>query len=277
MKQLLKRTISGVVYALIIAVGLLGPQPCFAVVFGALTVLVLFEFHRMTLGANFKATRILFSIGALAVFLSVYLLRLGLVCDSWLYASLVPILLGVVIPIWTEDRSRYSGMAYAVAGLFFTALPLALTPVLCINGGVYNGILLLDIFVLVSLSDVGAYCFGCTLGSRKGARKMAPQISAGKSWWGFVGGIVFACLGGWLLKAIGLLDTSYAHTFVLAALLSVIGDLGDLVESMWKRSFSVKDSGTLIPGHGGVYDRLDSMLLAIPAAVLYFKISGLLL
>lgn len=277
MKQLLKRTLSGVVYALVIAVGLLGPQPCFAVVFGALSVLALYEFYRMTLGADLKASRALFLAGSLAFFLLSYLSRLNLASQRWIYVSLIPILLGVVLPIWTEDRSKYSKMAYALSGLVFTALPLALTPVLCINGGEYSGVLLLDIFIIVSLSDVGAYCFGCTLGSRKGARKMAPKISAGKSWWGFAGGIVFACLGAWLLLSLGLMDTSYLHTFVLASLLSVIGDLGDLVESMWKRSFGVKDSGNIIPGHGGVYDRLDSILLAIPTAVLYLKISGLLL
>ncbi len=277
MKPLLKRSISGVIYALIIAVGLLGPQPCFAVVFGALTVIALYEFYRMSMGREFKAAQVLFCAGALALFLTIYLSRLNLVSGKWVYASLLPVIVAVVLPVWSGDSGRYGNMAYCVAGLFFTALPLALTPVLCIQNGVYSALLLLDIFIIVSLSDVGAYCFGCTLGRLPGAHRMAPHISANKSWWGFVGGIVFACLGAALLKATGLLGTGWLHTLAFAAVMSVIADLGDLVESMWKRFFGVKDSGKIIPGHGGVYDRLDSMILAIPVAVIYLKLSGLLL
>jgi phosphatidate cytidylyltransferase len=275
--QLLKRSVSGVVYALVIAVGLLGPQPCFVVVFGALTVMALYEFYRMSMGREFRAGQVLFCAGALAFFLTIYLSRLGLASEKWVYASLIPVLAAVVLPVWSGDCSKYGRMAYGVAGLFFTALPLALTPVLCVQNGVYSGLLLLDIFIIVSLSDVGAYCFGCTLGRLPGAHRMAPHISANKSWWGFAGGIVFACLGATLLKAVGLLETGWLHTLAFAAVMSVIADLGDLVESMWKRFFGVKDSGNVIPGHGGVYDRLDSMMLAIPVAVLYLKISGLLL
>lgn len=274
MKALLKRSLSGLVYAGLIAVGLLGPQPCFAVVFGALLLLVLCEFYRMSMGKTFLASQVLLCTGAVLLFLSVYLHRMQMLSEWSIFLSVIPVVVAVVLPIWSRDYSKYGLMSYGVAGLFFTALPLVCAPVMCVHNGQFSGILLLDLFIIVSLSDVGAFFFGSTLGRKACAHKLAPNISAHKTWWGLCGGLLFAVLASLLLGRVGLLHLKVLDAAVFAVLMSLIGVLGDLVESMWKRYFYVKDSGKIIPGHGGVYDRLDSMMLAIPAATLYLSLLG---
>ena len=121
----------------------------------------------------------------------------------------------------------------------------------------------LFLLVVVWSSDIGAYVFGRLLGGPK----LAPAISPGKTWAGAIGGLLCAMV-------IGLLVTRVAapgpllHALVVAALLSVASQFGDLLESGLKRHFGVKDSSRLIPGHGGVFDRLDGVLAAAPVAVL---------
>lgn len=124
------------------------------------------------------------------------------------------------------------------------------------------------IFVLLVVwaTDIGAYLVGRTIGGAK----LAPRISPGKTWAGAAGGLVAALLVGLLVSGPG----AFGRAAAVAAGLSVIGQAGDLAESALKRHFGVKDSGNLIPGHGGLLDRLDAALAAIPAAALLAILIG---
>jgi len=125
--------------------------------------------------------------------------------------------------------------------------------------------LLLTAFVLITaLHDIGGYFAG----TRFGRHKMAPSISPGKSWEGFVGGVL-ACLAGGVLFAYLHPDLDIAEALGLAGVSAVLAPLGDLVESLVKRELGIKDSGRLLPGHGGLLDRLDAILFAAPAAFAY--------
>jgi phosphatidate cytidylyltransferase len=133
-----------------------------------------------------------------------------------------------------------------------------------------DGLQLLVAFVLIAaLDDIGAYFTG----TRFGAHKMAPSISPGKSWEGFGGGLVCSLLGGAacaaVLPPLGLMDG-----IALGALCGVFGPAGDLAESLVKRTVGVKDSGRLLPGHGGFLDRLDAMILCAPVAFLYLRFAA---
>ncbi|MCD8293143.1 MAG: phosphatidate cytidylyltransferase, partial [Prevotellaceae bacterium] len=133
------------------------------------------------------------------------------------------------------------------------------------EGGVsYNPILPLSVFIFIWLSDSGAYCIGTLLGRHR----LFPSISPKKSWEGSIGGAVCAVIASFML----------AHFFPflplwqwvgLAIVVVVFGTWGDLTESLLKRRLGIKDSGTILPGHGGMLDRFDSSLMAIPAAVVY--------
>lgn len=277
MKPLLKRIIGGALYAAAVAVGLLGPQLLFLTVFGFALVWTLHEFYTMSAGSDYLISRLLMSISVLALFVLVFYARLNVLSWKWLLLVLVPVLAGMSMPLYRFKAGALTCFSYLCAGLLYVALPLCVIPVLVTVGGVYNGLVALSLFILVSLNDVGAYFLGSTLGQRSGARKLAPTVSPNKSWWGLAGGVVvsvIACYGLSLLGWIPLHGT--VHCIVFGLLMSISGTVGDLVESMWKRHFGVKDSGKLIPGHGGLYDRLDSILFAAPLAAIYFEISGLL-
>jgi phosphatidate cytidylyltransferase len=128
-----------------------------------------------------------------------------------------------------------------------------------------EGLLMLIGFVAVTaLGDTGAYLFGTTLGKHK----IAPSISPVKSWEGFVGGLVSSLAAGALLAYI-LYDLHVDDGLAIGAICGLLGPVGDLVESMAKREIGVKDSGRILPGHGGFLDRLDAILFCAPAVYLY--------
>jgi phosphatidate cytidylyltransferase len=128
----------------------------------------------------------------------------------------------------------------------------------------------LSIFIFLWVNDSGAYCTGSLLGRHK----LFPRISPGKTWEGSIGGgilvMAVAALIGWLVN-----QGAEAHTLNmlewigLGLVVVVFGTWGDLVESLFKRTLGIKDSGTILPGHGGMLDRFDSALIAVPAAVIY--------
>lgn len=118
------------------------------------------------------------------------------------------------------------------------------------------------------LGDTGAYFAGRALGKRKLFERISPK----KTVEGALGGLVAAVAAGALVKAIGLPDVPWHHALVVAALIDISGVVGDLTESMFKRAFGVKDSGTIMPGHGGILDRIDSLLFSAPVAWVYWTV-----
>jgi phosphatidate cytidylyltransferase len=129
--------------------------------------------------------------------------------------------------------------------------------------------------VIIWGSDVGAYLFGITLGQKYG-KKLFPSISPKKSWIGFWGGLFMAVALAVGLHYLGLLPFELRHCIVMSVLLDVTGVYGDLIESQWKRHYEVKDSGNIIPGHGGLLDRFDSALIAIPIGIIYLVLWNVL-
>ena len=107
------------------------------------------------------------------------------------------------------------------------------------------------------------------LGQKIWPAKLCPSISPKKSWAGFIGGLLTSVLAGAILYWTGLFTFPIWHCLIMAAIMSVAGVFGDLFESLWKRAAGIKDSGNLIPGHGGLMDRFDSALFAIPAGYIY--------
>jgi phosphatidate cytidylyltransferase len=144
----------------------------------------------------------------------------------------------------------------------------------------YDGHLLLGCFIILWSCDVGAYIFGVLFG-RHGRHKLFPSLSPKKSWEGFVGGMFSAMLAGYLMYLYMFpcnpcSDISLFHAIILSLIICLFGTLGDLVESQFKRSLGIKDSGKIMPGHGGLLDRFDAALLSIPMALFYLKLVNIL-
>jgi len=135
-------------------------------------------------------------------------------------------------------------------------------------GGHHGGDLLLFLFGIIWLGDTAAM----EIGKRWGRRKLSPSISPNKSVEGFFSGFFAAALLGVVMHFWKFPDVTIFHLLIIAIGCSLFGQLGDLVESMWKRSLNIKDSSSVIPGHGGVLDRFDSLLFAAPFMYGYFKL-----
>ena len=132
--------------------------------------------------------------------------------------------------------------------------------------------LILFFLATIWAGDSGAYYVGRNLGRHK----MAPRISPNKTWEGLAGGVVGTFAGAALAKLIFVSDLSWPHLLALAAILAVTAPVGDLVESQLKRDTGIKDSSTLLPGHGGFLDRTDSLLYSAPPVLAYLLATGLL-
>ena len=156
------------------------------------------------------------------------------------------------------------------------AVPLSLSNLIVFFSHGFDGHILLYFFILIWSSDIGGFIFGCSLG-KYFPRKLFPEISPKKTWVGFFGGMFLTVLTALAIKTIFNLEViSYFHTVMLAIVMDVAGVYGDLFESQWKRYYLVKDSCSIIPGHGGLLDRFDSTIFAIPVGTLYLILMNIL-
>ena len=180
-------------------------------------------------------------------------------------AILTPVVLLIrEMVLWPRYSNPFGNAAAILMGIFYISLPMTL--LVCISQSESHGYDYRRIFALLFLiwaSDIGAYAAGKTFGKHK----MAPKISPGKTWEGWAGGFVLTLVVGW---AVGFMlpDMPLAHRLVAAGVVAVFAPLGDLAESMLKRSVGVKDSGSIMPGHGGLLDRFDAFLLVLPVLAL---------
>ncbi len=269
-KNLLTRAGAGIIYIAIILAGVLGGKFSFLVVFSVITGLALFEYFRMIekqTAYNLHKTVNIFAGIALfiAVFLyleNVYTLYVLPVC------VLVYLLYMFISTILIKRKEALHSTIYTLFGHIYITLPLSLLMVLSYRHTVfeesYHYALVLSLFVFLWVNDTSAYVVGSLIGKHKLIERISPK----KSIEGFVGGILFTALAGYIFSGI---FNNYSVEFWigLGVIIALFGTLGDLFESLIKRTCQVKDSGNLIPGHGGILDRIDSLLLAVPAACLY--------
>ena len=179
-----------------------------------------------------------------------------------LFCALIAMPLAAIIQLWRKSDSPFGDIAYTFLPAFYIALPLGLMLYLQSR----NPYLLMLVVALVWVNDACAYM----LGSLIGKHKMWTKHSPGKTWEGTISGVLIAALVGAGVAALWPAACDGAdvwHGAVLGLTCGVVGTLGDLVESMLKRSVGLKDSGKILPGHGGFLDRFDSLLVLIPFAV----------
>ena len=294
MTNLLKRTISGVVFAAVMLLAFLSDkvfelcgvshdvaQICSKLFYGAVflfaMVVMMLEFLKMTCGDNYRCSKILAILSGVALFTLVYLYRGFGIPVKYLILAVIPVFVLMISSLYIKDKPHFEKYPSLYTSVLYIAVPWSLLNFAVFNPltGGFNGMLLLSFFCIIWGSDVGAYCFGMALGQKYG-KKLCPSISPKKSWIGFWGGMLVAVGVALALYFTGVFKLNgqseiinIVHCVVIAILMDVTGVYGDLIESQWKRNFEVKDSGTLIPGHGGLMDRFDSALIAIPVAIIY--------
>ena len=275
MNNTVTRTLSGICFLAIVIGGLLLNKYLFASLITFMMVTMLYEFYRMTMGELFPRTRALAITLGCCSFLSLFFVMAFRLDIRLVGFSAILLLVLMVSTLMVKDKGEFKLFAFLYTGLMYIAVPLTLSNFVVFDqAGQFNGRPMLAFFIIIWASDVGAYCVGMLLG--KYSKKLFPSVSPKKTWAGFWGGLVFAILAGLILVWTGLWTYPWYHAVILSIIMHVAGVFGDLFESQWKRVCDIKDSGNIIPGHGGMMDRFDSALFAIPAGVIYLVIIGLL-
>lgn len=254
-------------------------RPGFMVgLFAIITGLTIWEYTGLVNSIKgVSVNRLISTIAGIYFFLAVAGIELGMVRG---FVIFVPYILCVVYllvaELYLKNENPIHSWAYTMLGQMYITLPLSLINILAFGSGDAeaiaepNMLLPLSIFILLWTNDTGAYCTGSLFGKHK----LFPRISPGKSWEGSIGGgvlsLIVAGLIGYWANSNGEVQSLNIPVWIgLGLVVVVFGTWGDLVESLFKRTIGVKDSGKILPGHGGMLDRFDSSLLAIPAAVVY--------
>ena len=275
MNSTVTRSISGIVFIAAMLLGLLVSPWLYAVLLATMTSVMLWEFYRITMGDRFLHTRLLAIVAGVILFLLMFFVCGFGLPYKYVFVGIIPILAVMATSLYVKDKAEFDLFSHVYTGLLYIAIPLALSNLIAFHGGSVDGMLLLSFFIIIWASDVGAYVFGMSLGQRFG-KKLFPEISPKKSWIGAIGGCFTAVLAALILKWTGMIGFPTVHCIVLALIMDVAGVYGDLFESQWKRCHDIKDSGNIIPGHGGFLDRFDSTLMAFPAGAVYLVLAGLL-
>lgn len=285
LKNLIIRTISGVVLlAVVLGAAFAGP-----IGYGALLLLItgvgVWEFYAMARAKGVEPQRELGIVGSLGLTLG----GVGILCANYLdyeFEQLIILGIGVaalaimfifVVEVFRNRQTPIHNIATTILGIVYVGLPMAvmaIIPMLLQNPNFkdphWNAWYFLFYLFLVWGNDVFAYLCGITLGKHKLCERLSPK----KSWEGFIGGILGAVAMG--AVAAWWLDESYIFWVGLAIVVALTSVIGDLVESMFKRDAGVKDSGKIMPGHGGMLDRFDALLVSAPFALVYIVTTFLL-
>lgn len=270
MSELWKRTLSGAVYVAVIVMSILYWHGFFwSLLVSVISCWAVHEYDRLThphcmldFYSELAAFALPFSVAYCVTHHSIHLL---------LFYCIIMVFC-VLVELWDKNENPLVHWGFLLVGQVMIALPFALMNVLCY----ISNYLLLAVFILIWVNDTFAYCIGVSTAKLPGGNhKMFPRVSPKKSWEGLFGGMACAIGAAFILHRFGWFDAitkeGYEEFIVIsfALIVSGFGVLGDLVESLMKRTVGVKDSGKFLPGHGGVLDRFDSTLLAVPMALLY--------
>ena len=276
MNNFLKRTLSGLAFGAVMLAALLTDRFVFGAVMLFALIVMMSEFLKMTSGNDYRFSQVLSILAGAVLFALTYLYKGFCLPGRFVALAFIPVFILMVNSLYVKDKTCFSKFSSIYAALVYIAVPWSLINFAAFNAaGEFNGSMLLCFFCIIWGSDVGAYIFGMSLGQKYG-KKLFPSISPKKSWIGFWGGLLTAVIVAVALHFAGVFTFGLVHCIAIAILLNVTGVYGDLIESQWKRHYEVKDSGTIIPGHGGLLDRFDSALMAIPVGIIYLVVMNVL-
>ena len=266
------RTITGFSMVFLIIFLMYVNPMAFAALFLLITVLGLWEFYSLTTTETISPQQIFGTVAGFLlffVFSKTFILSDGNGMLVPLFLPLVLIFLSFIIEIFRKHSNPFLNIAITFLGIFYVALPLSMLTMLVrpdVNHDLFGlPSYLFGYFILTWGYDTGAYLAGRSFGKHKFFERISPK----KTWEGIIGGLLvavgLATIFAFLVPAI-----AWYHWAALMLMIVFFGTMGDLAESMLKRSLSVKDSGNILPGHGGILDRFDSVFLSAPFVFLYF-------
>ena len=275
MNNFIARTITGILFVATIVVCFLNPT-AMIFLFALVTGLTVWEFTGLVNDRSGVAVnRFISTVAGVYFFLAMAGTCSGFTSSTVFIPYLITIIYLLVAELYAKQEDPIHDWAYTMMSQMYVVLPFSLLNMLAFRaapeGIMYVYTLPLSVFVFLWVNDTGAYCCGSLFGKHK----LFPRVSPGKSWEGSIGGGIFVLVAAalvWYLTDVYDMNPTgmgMLEWMGLGLTVVVFGTWGDLVESLFKRTLGIKDSGNILPGHGGMLDRFDSSLLAIPAAVVY--------
>jgi len=290
MNETLKRAISGAVYIVLLLTSILFSTESFIVLFGIFLLIATYEFSNLVKISKLLSLVISFILYSVIILISFYKTETENYFNSILNEDieiivnidyLYIIILATTLIISTkcivflfDNTQEISNISKYLYLLGYIVLPFIF--IIKISFGIkdYNPKIIIGLFILIWTNDTFAYIVGKSIGKHKLFERISPK----KTIEGFIGGALFAVLGGFLISKLYIRpnpdfsEKSILIWVIIALIVSIFGTIGDLVESKFKRIAGVKDSGAIMPGHGGVLDRLDSVIFVAPVIYLFYQI-----
>lgn len=277
MDETLKRAISGAVYILLLLASILYSTESFLILFGVFLIISLFEFCNLIQVDKLIPVVAGTSLYVLVTFFSNYNESKSSdiqTLDIILLSSTLLISIKCIVFLFDNNIQSVSTLSKYLYLLGYITLPFVFITKISFGVNDYNPKIIIGLFILIWTNDTFAYIVGKSIGKHKLFEKISPK----KTIEGFFGGLIFAIFAGYLISiylikpSAQFSDKSILIWMIIAAIVGVIGTIGDLIESKFKRIAGVKDSGKIMPGHGGVLDRLDSVIFVAPFIFLFYKI-----
>lgn len=274
MSGLVQRLVTAIFFVAIMVGGLYGGPYTFGLLFAIISILCLWEFLSITLkdsdgnGAlGRKAFGLVLGILPFTI-VSIEMLDLAITNSDFLikctFLFFPLFFLAFLYELFTASKNPFTNLAYLSLGVFYIGIPFSLLYFIVFNGDNFQVNTVFGLLLLTWANDTGAYL----VGSQIGKTPLFPRISPKKTWEGSMGGVIVT-IGIAYVLSIWFTELYTTNWLVLGGIVAVFGSLGDLVESMLKRSKNIKDSGTILPGHGGLLDRFDAFIFLIPFAAAY--------
>ncbi len=277
MNKLLVRVLTGAVFGIVLLGAILYGHTSFGALFTIVAMLSVNELSNLI--HEYKKTT--FStlaavLGGGYLFFAFYsMTHLGVENRTLLFAPYAFLVAYTFVrQLYNKENCSLDNYAYFTLTQLYAALPFALLNILSTvgaDGSTYSFIMPLSIFVFIWCNDTGAFFVGCSIGRHK----MWERVSPKKTWEGTIGGVVVAAIAGFVMSHF-FTQLNMLQWMGLAIAVAIAGTYGDLIESCIKREMGIKDSGNILPGHGGFLDRFDSTLLAAPVAMIYLALIEIL-
>jgi phosphatidate cytidylyltransferase len=250
---------------------ILASQYSFAVLFLAILIGGIIEFTGLFSSSDVRPNKLFAFLISILVFAASFQVAKNVIEFKYLFGILPFFLAIMAAELYRKKDKPVENIAVTIFSIIYLAIPLSLTNFLVFPGishsNAYSPNLLIALFALIWIYDSGAYLVGVSIGKHRLFERISPK----KSWEGAIGGTLIAVSSTYFIASL-IPEIKLFHWIAIALLTVVSSTFGDLTESMFKRYFGIKDSGNILPGHGGILDRFDSLFFAVPTVVMYLKL-----
>ncbi len=265
MSNLVQRTITGIIFLVLVVGAIALSKYSFFILFEFIIIGAMYEFYTLAEKKKFGPQKIYgIVIGTMVFAANFFFVQSDI--SSEIFLGIIPLIISVfIIELYRKSEYAFVNIGFTLLGVLYIAVPFSFANYLVFtHGNMYNFQLLLGFFFLTWSFDTLAYVFGVSFGKHRLFERISPK----KSWEGFIGGLV-SSIGIAYLISLFFTQLDFIYWAGLSVLIAVFGTYGDLVESSFKRNIDEKDSGSILPGHGGILDRFDSVFFTLPLFYLY--------